>query len=126
MIWVPTFNDLAFIRIWRSGENYYILTKRLTRKNDLTIGGLKFEKTRSLTAKEWHSFIDLINQSCFWITPSNIKEPLTTDGETFTLEGFSKGKYHLVDRSLPSRKMSEIFRTFFKLAEIKTETEDYQ
>jgi len=70
LIWIPTFHKPTVIRIWRSGENYYIVTKRLNRKNDLTIGNLKFDQTRSLTAEKWHSFVSLINQSCFWNAPS--------------------------------------------------------
>ncbi|MEJ7862981.1 MAG: hypothetical protein WKF90_15240 [Pyrinomonadaceae bacterium] len=50
LIWIPTFDKPTVIRVWRSGESFYVATKRLNRnKNNLTIGKLKFDQTRSLT-----------------------------------------------------------------------------
>jgi hypothetical protein len=126
LIWVPTFDEPTIIRIWRSKENYFIVTKRLKRnRNNLEIGNLKFEKTRSLTAEEWRNFTSLIQQRGFWSMPSNIKEPLVEDGASWTLEGINNGQYHLVNRTLPSAQISEIFRELFRLTGIEIEYEGY-
>ena len=126
LIWIPTFDDPTIIRIWRSGENYFIVTKRLNRnKNNLEIGKLKFEKTHSITAEEWQSFVSLLQQRCYWVVPSKIEEPIVMDGASWTLEGISNGKYHLVYRTLPSAQMSGIFRELFKLTGVEMEHERY-
>jgi hypothetical protein len=126
LIWVPTFHAPTVIRIWRSGETYFIATKRLSRnKNNLMIGDLKIEQTRSLTTDEWHNFVNQVNQSCFWIAPSNIKELAEGDGASYTFEGLSDGQYHFVDRIAPSDQMSEIFKSLFKLTNVEMEYEGY-
>ncbi len=126
LIWIPTFHKPTVIRIWRSGENYYIVTKRLNRnKNNLIIGNLKFDQTRSLTAEEWHNFVSLVNQSCFWNIPSNIKEPIPVDGASWTFEGVKNGQHHFVDRIFPSERMNEIFKALFKLTNAEMEYEGY-
>lgn len=125
LIWIPTFHKPTVIRVWRSGESYFIVTKRLNRKSDLTIGNLKIDQTHSLTAEQWHSFINVINQSCFWNAHSNIKEPIINDGASWTFEGLSNGQYHFVDRIIPSEQMGEIFKNLFKLTSVEMEYEGY-
>ena len=125
LIWIPTFHKPTVIRVWRSGENYFIATKRLNRKSDLTISNLKIDQTRSLTAEEWYSFANLINQSCFWNAPSNIKELIPEDGASWTFEGLKNEQYHFVDRIIPSEQMGEIFKKLFKLTNAEMEYESY-
>lgn len=126
LLWVPTFDEPTIIHIWRSDESYFITTKRLNRsRKNLEIGNLKFGETRSLTAKEWQSFINLLQQECFFSIPSNIKEELVHDGASWTLEGIKEGQYHLVYRTLPSTRLAEIFRKMFKLTNIEMEYERY-
>ncbi len=125
LVWFPTFDAPTVIRIWRSGENFSIVTKRLSGKGGYELGKLKSEHTRSLTAEEWNNFVNLINNRCFWNAPSVVKEVPAIDGASWTFEGLSNKHYQFVDRISPSDQMKEIFRALFELTDVKTEYNDY-
>jgi hypothetical protein len=125
LIWFPTFDAPTAIRIWRSGENFFIVTKRLSGKGGYELGKLKSEHTRSLTAEEWNNFVNLINNRCFWNAPSVLKEIPATDGGFWAFEGSRNKQYHFVERISPSEQMKEIFRALFELTGMKTEYNDY-
>lgn len=125
LIWFPTFDAPTVIRIWRSGENYTIKTKRLSGKGGYEIGTLKTEETRTLSAEEWNVFVNNLNSRCFWNAPSAVKEIPVMDGSSWTFEGLRNGQYHFVNRISPSNQMSEIFRHLFNLTGVKTEYELY-
>jgi hypothetical protein len=125
LIWIPSFHNPTVIHIWRSEDSYFITTKQLNRKHNLEVGDLMFQQTRSLTKEQWQSFVNLINQSCFWNAPSIVEEATPEDGASWTLEGLRNGKYHFVDRVTPSEQMSEIFKELFRLTGIEMEYESY-
>ena len=125
LIWFPTFHAPTIIRIWRSGENYHIITKRLSGEGGYEIGKLKTEYTRSLTAEEWQNFVNLINVRCFWNAPSVVAEVPVVDGASWTFEGLTDKQYQFVDRITPSEQMTEIFKALFELTGVKTEYDDY-
>jgi len=124
LTWIPTFHAPTVIRIWRSDDKYFIVTKRLNGKGGYGLGDLETELTRSLSAEEWQSFEALVKQS-FWETPSTIDEPIPHDGATWTFEGFRDDKFHAVHRISPSDQLSQIFKRVFDLTGIETEHERY-
>lgn len=125
LTWIPTFHAPTVVRIWRSGDKHFIVTKRLDGKGGYGMGNFNGETVRSITAEEWNGFVNLLHQESFWNMPSEIKEPLPNDGAAWTFEGVNGGQYHLVFRITPSDKLSEIFRSLFKLTGIETEHELY-
>ncbi len=125
LTWIPTFHAPTVIRVWRSGDKYFIVTKRLNGKGGYGLGDLETEQTHSLTAEEWQSFEALINQASYWKIPSTIEEPIPNDGATWTFEGFSGGKFHSVHRITPSKELSQIFKKLFDLTGVETEHELY-
>lgn len=126
LLWIPTFDEPTVIRVWRSGEKSYITTKRLSRnQNNLEVGKLIFNQTRSLTTDEWNGFVNLVDHGCFWNLPSNINEIPVDDGASWTFEGLNNGDYHLVERTLPSEYMKAIYRSLFNLTKIEMEYEGY-
>lgn len=125
LTWIPTFHAPTVIRVWRSGEKYFIVTKRLDGKGGYGMGNFNGEMVRSLTAEEWLSFVNLINQESFWSMPSEIMEPLPNDGAAWTFEGTNGGEYHFIFRIMPSDKLRNIFRSLFKLTSVETEHELY-
>ena len=125
LIWFPTFDAPTVIRIWRSGENFFIVTKRLSGKDGYELGKLKTEQTRSVTAEEWNNFLNLLNNRCFWNAPSIVKEVPVVDGASWRFEGSRNKHHHFVDRISPSDQMKEIFRALFELTGVKTEYNDY-
>ncbi len=125
LTWIPTFHAPTVIRVWRSGEKYFIVTKRLDGKGGYGLGNFNGEMILSLTAEEWSNFINLINQELFWNMPSKIKEPLPNDGASWMFEGTSGRQYHFIFRITPSKKLGDIFRSLFKLTGVETEHELY-
>jgi hypothetical protein len=113
------------IRIWRSGNKYFIVIKRLNGKGGYGLGDLKIEQTRSLTAEEWQSFEALVHQAGFWKLHSTVEEPIPHDGATWTFESMSDGKYHFVHRITPSKELNQLFRKLFDLTGLETEYERY-
>lgn len=126
LLWIPTFDEPTVIRVWRSGEKYYITTKRLHRNQEnLEVGKLTVNQTRSLTAEEWNNFTDLVNHGCFWKAPSSIQEIVINDGAWWLFEGSSNEEYHFVERTFPSEYMKEIYRYLFKLSKMDIKFEEY-
>jgi len=125
LTWLPTFHAPTVIRVWRSGEKYFIVTKRLDGKGGYGLGNFNGETVHSLTAEEWFSFVNLLHQESFWNVPSKVEERLLNDGAAWMFEGTNGGQYHFIFRVTPSDKLKEIFRSLFKLTGIETEHELY-
>lgn len=125
LTWIPTFHAPTVIRVWRSGEKYFIVAKRLDGKGGYGLGNFNGETIHSLTAEEWFGFVNLLNQEPFWNMSSEIKESLPNDGAAWTFEGTNGGQYHFIFRIMPSNKLKDIFRSLFKLAGLETEHELY-
>ena len=125
LLWSPTFHQPTVVHLWRSGDRYFIATKRLSGMGGYGVGSLEYERTRSLTESEWLSFINLINRVSYWETPSIIDEPVPMDGAGWKLEGLNGRNYHFVYRISPSEELREIIRHIFNLTDIETEHERY-
>lgn len=125
LTWIPTFHAPTVIRVWRSDDKYFVVTKRLNGKGGYDLGDLEIEQTHSLTGEEWQGFESLINQASYWKIPSAIEEPIPNDGATWTFEGFSDGQFHSVHRIMPSKELSQLFRKLFDLAGVETEQRLY-
>ena len=125
LTWIPTFHAPTAIRVWRSGDNYFIVIKRLNGKGGYGLGDLEMEQTRSLTAEEWQSFETLVHQAWFLKLHSTVEEPIPHDGATWTFEGMSDGKYHYVHRISPSKELSQLFSKLFDLTSVETEYKQY-
>ena len=125
LTWIPTFHAPTIVRVWRSGDKYFIVSKRLNGKGGYGMGDLEAEQTRSLMAEEWQGFETLIYQASYWKMPSSIDEPIPHDGATWTFEGTNGGRYHFVHRITPSNELSQIFRKLFNLTGVETEHERY-
>ncbi|MBC7797929.1 MAG: hypothetical protein H7Z37_13740 [Pyrinomonadaceae bacterium] len=125
LTWLPTFHAPTVIRVWRSGDEYFIATKRLDGKGGYELGELETEQIHALTIDEWKSFDAPLLQNQFWKTSALIKEGTLHDGASWTLEGFSNGKYHSIYRRTPSKQLTQIFKRMFDLSGVETEHEDY-
>jgi hypothetical protein len=125
LTWIPTFHAPTVIRVWRSGDKYFIVIKRLNGKGGYGLGDLEIEQTRSLSAEEWQSFKNLIYRASYWEMPSTVEESIPNDGATWTFEGFSDDKFHSVFRITPSDELSQLFRKLFDLTGVETEYERY-
>ena len=125
LTWIPTFHAPTVIRIWRSGNEHFITTKRLGGKGGYGLGEIEIEQTHSLTTQEWQILKDLIHQSSYWKMSSTIEEAIPNDGANWTFEGLNDGQYHSVFRITPSKELAQIFKQMFKLSGVKNEYELY-
>lgn len=125
LTWMPTFHAPTVIRLWRSGDKYFIVTKRLNGKGGYELGELETEQSRALSAEEWRSFKSLVDQSWFLRLHSTVEEPIPNDGATWTFEGFSDSRFHSVFRITPSDELTRLFKKIFDLTGVETEYKRY-
>ena len=107
LLYIPAFDSPTSIRIWGHHDEYWMTIKQLDPDWSPLVGagGLKLSTTRRLKNDEWAEFKDLLNGTNFWSMPApDIKES-GFDGYSFTLEGKSAGRYHVVYRWLPDDKV---------------------
>lgn len=128
LILLPTFDAPIVVRAWRSGENRFLVTKKLSGKGGFGVnklGKLTYENTRPLTEDEWRKLVALIERSSFWCLPSRENEDPINDGAVWVLEAKIEGKYHNVDRILPNKELLESFINMLKLSGFEKDYEGY-
>jgi hypothetical protein len=106
----PTFYHPLSIRVEKIGDNYLLIAKLLSGQGGYQWGRLKKEKRRMLTQKEQQTLLALIKEASFWSLTTEEKEvgpnekgeeTICLDSTSWTLEGMSAGKYHVVYRYCP-------------------------
>jgi hypothetical protein len=125
LIWIPTFHAPISVRIWRSGEKQFLVTKQLDGRGGYGMGQLASQDLRSLSDDDWNEFMRLMRQAGFWDLPSHDDSPPPNDGATWFIEGIRNGKHHQVNRHSPSSEFREACIYLVKLSGLKTEIERY-
>ena len=128
MVLLPTFDAPITVRIWRSGKQHFLITKRTNGLGGFGMdkfGKLSYEKTRPLTEDEWNMFIKLLDESSFWDMPSLARNIPVTDGASWFIEGVHNKNFHEVLRITPSKEFEEVCVYFLKLTGFEKEYEGY-
>ena len=125
LIWIPAFHAPLSIRIWRSGEKQFIVTKQLDGKGGYGMGDLALHERLSLSDDEWNESMRLLRQTGYWDMPSLDNSPLPNDGALWVIEGLHNRKYHRVARRSPSPEFRSASIYLVKLSGLKTEIERY-
>ena len=125
LIWIPTFHAPVAVRIWRSGEKQFLVTKQLGGRGGYGRGQLVFQDLRSLSDDEWNEFMRLLRQSGYWDLPPQDELPPPEDGATWIIEGLRNGKHHQVSRLTPGMEFRDACVYLVKLSGLKTEIEKY-
>lgn len=124
-IWIPSFDNPIAIRIWRSGENQFLVVKKMNGEG-FEMGKLTYERTRSLTKEEWLKFTNLIEESSFWNLPTvDVYEEPMPDGAYYVFEGKKNNQFHEVYRIMPKKEIREIGTYLLSLSELKTNYAEY-
>ena len=123
LIWIPTFHPPVSVRIWRSGEKQFLVTKQLDGRGGYGMGQLAFQDLRSLSDDESKEFMRLLGQSGYWDLPSHDDSLPPQDGATWIIEGIRNRKQHQVNRHSPSSEFREACVYLVKLSGLKTEIE---
>lgn len=125
LIWVPTFHSPVVVRIWRSGEKYFLVAKQLDGQGGYGMGNLASDETRPLTENEWVTFINLLQRASYWDMPSVDYARLPNDGASWIIEGSKNKRHHEVRRYAPSKEFRESCVYLLKSSGLKTEYEKY-
>lgn len=120
LTWVPSFHSPVVVRVWRSGNNHYMVAKRLSGRGGYEMGSLSEEQARPLSVDEWHNLMNLSKQASFWQLPSNINEVLPNDGAAWMIEGLKNQKYHYIHRRTPSAQVNGVSKYLIKLTGLET------
>jgi len=120
LVLLPSFDNPVVVRIWRSGNQSFLVSKRTNGK-----GILDEINSRSLSDDEWNGFINLLNTADFFGTPARISEDPMPDGATWTLEGSLNGSYRNVQRIAPTKEFEESCTYLLRLAGFWTEYDGY-
>jgi len=125
LVWIPSFHAPISIRIWRSREKQFIVTKQLDGRGGYGMGQLVFQELHSLSDDQWNEFMRLLRQSGYWDMPSVDNSPPPNDGAAWVIEGVQNGKRHQVNRRSPSTDFRAACIYLVKLSGLKTEIERY-
>lgn len=125
LIWLPTFHPPVAVRVWRSGEKYFLVAKQLDGRGGYGMGNLSIQRTRSLTESEWMDFLNHIYPASFWELPSTIDEPLPNDGAVWVVEGVRNKQYHSVKRVNPQEQFADLIKYLIKMSGLETEHDKY-
>ncbi len=128
-ILLPTFDAPIAVRVWRSGNEFFLTTKKTNGQGGFGMdefGKLSYEKTRPLTEDEWKTFILLLDQSMFWDMPFEDTNDLAVeDGASWIMEGLSNKSYHVVERITPNKEFGENCIYLLELSGFETEYKGY-
>ena len=120
LLWIPSFHEPVYVRVWHSDEGAFIVAKMLDSKGWTRFGNVKAEHARPLTAFEWRSFTELLNRTSYWEQSSTISETLPQDGASWVIEGVRNKRYHTVSRRVPDKQVAEICKHLIRLSGLET------
>jgi hypothetical protein len=98
-LWLRTFHRPVMVRVWRTGNRYFTVVKRLSGRGGYAPGTSDLYWARSLSESEWDAFMMHLEHSEYWLMPKEY--PMAQDGAEWILEGYREGRYHVVDRQSP-------------------------
>lgn len=128
LVLLPTFDDPIAIRLWKSNEQYFLTVKKAVDGKGMGMErfGKLYENTKPVTRAEWNEFINHLEEAMFWDLPSRDKDDIpVNDGASWTLEGKSTDRYHIVDRITPSKELKESCLYLLKLSGFEDVYKDY-
>ena len=120
LTWIPSFHAPVFVRVWRSGDRYFMVGKDLDSKNWSKFGKIKQTNARNLTAFEWRDLIDSINRASYWTMLSTVDEPSLNDGAVWLIDGLRAKEYHWVRRRVPDDQFGELAKHLIRLSGLET------
>lgn len=110
-LWMRSFDEPFVIRMEKTKEEQYVIVKKKNGISGGQLGEIVMNDTIPLSESQWADFVDVLNESDFWETPSIEKtEQLINDGAYWIVEGRLHDKYHVVYRHSPSRYRDPKFR----------------
>lgn len=111
-LWLRTFHHPVAIRVQHQGTGITLHAIELDGNGGVLPGGRLRHKDISLTSKQWTQLQAQVERAGFWKLTA-VRGEMGLDGSQWIVEGYRKGRYHLVDRWTPKngeyRKLGLLF-----------------
>lgn len=101
---LSSFDYTKCVRVEKGEGNPIIYWKMTESKSSHKTDELTMDEVSSISLDEWNSFEKIVENSGFWKQSSPESKLPSGDGSTWLIEAYSGGKYHLIERSNPSKK----------------------
>jgi hypothetical protein len=103
LTWLPSFDPTVVVRIERTLNKYVLTARTESGAGGYEPGHLARDTSYTMGEAERLEFVSLLTAAGFWALPT---EPppdgmVGVDGAQWVLEGFARGRYHVVDRWSP-------------------------
>ena len=126
LTFIPSFHPPVLVRVWRVGDQSFLVAKRLDRPGGYyAFGNLKESNTRPLTETEWRELTGGFTRAKYWDLPETANEPLIEDGAAWILDGWNLRYYHRVIRRIPNDDLAEISKRLIQLSGLDTAHDVY-
>ena len=120
LMWIPSFNSPVFVRVWRIGDQGFMVAKTLDSKGWSKFENLRESNARALTNFEWRDFTDLVNRTNYWELPETTDEVIPEDGAVWLIDGLKSKRYHWVRRQVPNDQFEDLSRHLIRLSGLET------
>ena len=121
LTWIPSFHAPVFVRVWRSGDQSFIVAKSLDSNGWSKFGKVKDSNSRPLTKFEWRDLTNLLSRASYWELPETANEIVPQDGAVWLVDGLrSRQQYHWTRRQIPKEQYAEICKHLITLSGLET------
>ena len=103
-LWLRTFHHPIAIRLdLNSDGTSNLIVKVASGAGGYSPGVLREQRSQMVGMKQTQAFLKRIGELRFWNTPSRVSDEEGADGSQWIIEGLHAGRYHVLDRSSPSK-----------------------
>lgn len=120
LTWIPSFHEPVLVRVWRSGDQSYLVAKSLDSKGEPRLGKVKEANVRPLTNFEWRDVTETFKRNSYWELSSTTTEIVPNDGAVWLVDGLHSKKFHWVRRRVPDERYAEICKHLIRLSGLET------
>jgi len=125
LTFIPSFHPPVLVRVWRVGDQFFLLAKRLNRRDGDPFGIVEDSNARRLTGTEWREVTSRFTRANYWGLPETMDEPLLEDGAAWILDGWNLRNYHRVIRRIPNHDLADISKRLIQLSGLDTAHDVY-
>lgn len=97
-LWLRTFDEPIAIRAQRENDQTLLHVKQCSGEGGYDPGNIVVNTTRKLSDEEWERIVTAINEIGFWKLPAETVQEDGIDGAEWVIDGFDRGRYHVVHR----------------------------
>lgn len=120
LTWIPSLHEPVLVRVWRSGDQAFLVAKRLDSKGPSGFGKLKEANVRPLTNFEWRDLTETLKRNSYWELSSTTPEIIPNDGAVWLFDGLRSKQFHEVIRWVPNESYAEICKHLIRLSGLET------